>query len=130
MTADPMNESAHSTQLAHLADLQQYVGKELGLSEWMTITQAMIDSFGRTTEDNQWIHVNPERAAKDSPYKKPIAHGFLVLSLASKFCFETLKIKDVVMGINYGLDRVRFVHATPVGSLLPGPYFPDGLRPF
>ncbi|MGB5371796.1 MAG: enoyl-CoA hydratase-related protein [Flavobacteriaceae bacterium] len=118
MTADPMNESAHSTQLAHLADLKEFVGKELGLSEWMTITQEMIDSFGRTTEDNQWIHVNPERAAKESPYKKPIAHGFLVLSLASKFCFETLKIKDVAMGINYGLDRVRFVHATPVGALL------------
>lgn len=118
MTADPTKESAHSTELAHLSELSEYIGKELGLSDWMTITQEMIDNFGRTTEDNQWIHVNPERAAKYSPYKKPVAHGFLVLSLASKFCFETLKIKDVAMGINYGLDRVRFVNATPVGALL------------
>ena len=78
----------------------------------------MIDSFAKTTEDTQWIHIDPEKSAKYSPYKKTVAHGFLVLSLASKFCFETLKIKDIAMGVNYGLDKVRFMNATPVGALL------------
>jgi enoyl-CoA hydratase/carnithine racemase/acyl dehydratase len=109
---------AYSTEIRHLSDLTHYVDKELGLSNWMTITQEMIDTFARTTEDNQWIHVNPEKSAKYSPYKKTVAHGFLVLSLASKFCYETLKIKDVAMGVNYGLDKVRFMNATLVGSLL------------
>jgi len=84
----------------------------------MTITQEMIDTFARTTDDNQWIHIDPEKSAKYSPYKKTVAHGFLVLSLASKFCYETFKVQDVAMGVNYGLDKVRFMNATLVGSLL------------
>tara|TARA_R110002074_G_scaffold61882_4_gene149267 strand:- start:401 stop:1735 length:1335 start_codon:yes stop_codon:yes gene_type:complete len=109
---------AYSTEISQLSDLTHYLGKELGLSNWITITQDMIDTFARTTDDNQWIHVDPEKSAKYSPYKKTVAHGFLVLSLASKFCFETLKIKDIAMGVNYGLDKVRFMNATPVGALL------------
>tara|TARA_R100001369_G_scaffold92127_1_gene135605 strand:- start:7183 stop:8517 length:1335 start_codon:yes stop_codon:yes gene_type:complete len=109
---------AYSTEVPQLSDLTHYLGKELGISNWMTITQDMIDSFARTTEDTQWIHIDPEKSAKYSPYKKTVAHGFLILSLASKFCFETLKIKDIAMGVNYGLDKVRFMNATPVGALL------------
>ncbi|MEQ8418594.1 MAG: enoyl-CoA hydratase-related protein [Arenibacter algicola] len=109
---------AYSTEISQLSDLTHYLGKELGLSNWITITQDMIDTFARTTEDTQWIHIDPEKSAKYSPYKKTVAHGFLVLSLASKFCFETLKIKDIAMGVNYGLDKVRFMNATPVGALL------------
>ncbi|MEG3656939.1 enoyl-CoA hydratase-related protein [Arenibacter palladensis] len=109
---------AYSTEVPQLSDLTHYLGKELGISNWMTITQDMIDSFAKTTEDTQWIHIDPEKSAKYSPYKKTVAHGFLVLSLASKFCFETLKIKDIAMGVNYGLDKVRFMNATPVGALL------------
>ncbi|MDL5513074.1 enoyl-CoA hydratase-related protein [Arenibacter sp. M-2] len=113
----PINE-AYSTEIPQLSDLTRYQGKELGVSNWMTITQDMIDTFAKTTDDNQWIHIDPEKSAKYSPYKKTVAHGFLVLSLASKFCFETLRIKDIAMGVNYGLDKVRFMNATPVGALL------------
>lgn len=118
MAEEKSINKAYSTEVPQLSDLTHYLGKELGISNWMTITQDMIDSFARTTEDTQWIHIDPEKSAKYSPYKKTVAHGFLVLSLASKFCFETLKIKDIAMGVNYGLDKVRFMNATPVGALL------------
>ena len=72
------------------------------------------------TGDNQWIHTNAELCKKNSPFKKPVAHGFLILSLASKFCYETFKLKNVSMGVNYGLDKVRFMNPTIVGSLLRG----------
>ena len=118
MAEEKLINKAYSTEIPQLSDLTHYQGKELGISNWMTITQDMIDTFARTTDDNQWIHIDPEKSAKYSPYKKTVAHGFLVLSLASKFCFETLKIKDIAMGVNYGLDKVRFMNATPVGALL------------
>ena len=118
MAEEKSINKAYSTEVPQLSDLTHYLGKELGISNWMTITQDMIDSFAKTTEDTQWIHIDPEKSAKYSPYKKTVAHGFLVLSLASKFCFETLKIKDIAMGVNYGLDKVRFMNATPVGALL------------
>ena len=118
MAEEKLINKAYSTEIPQLSDLTHYRGKELGLSNWMTITQDMIDTFARTTDDNQWIHIDPEKSAKYSPYKKTVAHGFLVLSLASKFCFETLKIKDIAMGVNYGLDKVRFMNATPVDALL------------
>ena len=118
MAEEKSINKAYSTEVPQLSDLTHYLGKELGISNWMTITQDMIDSFAKTTEDTQWIHIDPEKSAKYSPYKKTVAHGFLVLSLASKFCFETLKIKDITMGVNYGLDKVRFMNATPVGALL------------
>ena len=118
MAEEKLINKAYSTEIPQLSDLTHYQGKELGISNWMRITQDMIDTFARTTDDNQWIHIDPEKSAKYSPYKKTVAHGFLVLSLASKFCFETLKIKDIAMGVNYGLDKVRFMNATPVGALL------------
>lgn len=118
MAEEETINKAYATEVPQLSDLTHYLGKEVGISNWMTITQDMIDSFAKTTEDTQWIHVDPEKSAKYSPYKKTVAHGFLVLSLASKFCFETLKIKDIAMGVNYGLDKVRFMNATPVGASL------------
>ena len=118
MVEEKVIDKAYSTEIPHLSDLPHYLNKELGLSNWMAITQEMIDSFARTTDDNQWIHINPEKSALSSPYKKTVAHGFLVLSLASKFCYETFQVKDVAMGVNYGLDKVRFMNATRVGSLL------------
>ncbi len=116
MTEEQLSDKPYATEIKHLADLKNYVGKELGLSEWSTITQEQINTFGNVTGDNQWIHTDPEMAVKHSPYKKPIAHGFLILSLASKFCFETFKILDISMGLNYGLDKVRFVNAVVVDS--------------
>ena len=118
MEEQQMSQKAYATEIPNLSDLKNYIGKELGLSDWTTISQDQIDTFARTTDDNQWIHINPEMAEKHSPYKKPIAHGFLILSLASKFCFETVKLLDVGMGVNYGLDKVRFMNATVVGSLV------------
>lgn len=118
MAEEETINKAYATEVPQLSDLTHYLGKEVGISNWMTITQDMIDSFAKTTKDTQWIHVDPEKSVKYSPYKKTVAHGFLVLSLASKFCFETLKIKDIAMGVNYGLDKVRFMNATPVGASL------------
>ncbi len=110
----------YSTALEHLADLENYIGKELGLTDWVTITQDQINTFAEATGDHQWIHVDVERSKKQSPYKQTVAHGFLVLSLASQFTYETFSIKDVVMGVNYGLDKVRFPNATPAGAKLRG----------
>ena len=118
MEEQQIRQESYATEISQLSDLKNYIGKELGVSEWTTISQNQIDTFARTTDDNQWIHVNPELAKKHSPYKEPIAHGFLILSLASKFCYETVKLLDVGMGVNYGLDKVRFMNATPVGSLV------------
>jgi acyl dehydratase len=109
-----------STQLKELEELKDYVGKELGLTEWMTMEQERINSFAEATEDMQWIHTDPERSAAFSPYKKTVAHGFLVLSLASKISYDAFSIENVVMGVNYGLDKVRFPNATKSGAKLRG----------
>lgn len=115
-----MTDKAYSTHIAQLADLPKYIGKELGLTDWVQITQDRINTFADLTEDQQWIHIDAERSAKESPYGKTVAHGFLVLSLASKFAYETYSFGDVGMAVNYGLDRVRFPNATPVDALLRG----------
>ena len=110
----------YSTKLKELSELKDYIGKELGLTEWITIEQERIDSFAETTEDRQWIHTDPERSAAFSPYKKTVAHGFLVLSLASKISYDAFSIENVVMGVNYGLDKVRFPNATKSDAQLRG----------
>lgn len=110
--------TAYSTVFEQLTDMQSFVGQELGLSDWMSIEQSRINAFANVTEDLQWIHTNPERAKRHSPYKTTIAHGFLILSLAPKIMQATLKVKNVGMAINYGLDRVRFVNATPAGAMI------------
>lgn len=115
-----MTTEAYATNFKHLADLKTWVGKELGLTEWITISQKRIDAFASATEDYQWIHVDPERSKLESPYKSTIAHGFLVLSLASKFTYDAYSLEDVVMGVNYGLNKVRFPNATPAGAKVRG----------
>lgn len=114
------SDSPHSTDITSLSNLKNYVGKELGLSKWTKITQKQINSFANITDDHQWIHIDAERCKKQSPYKKPIAHGFLVLSLASKFCYETYQLQNTSMGVNYGLDKVRFINASEVNSFIRG----------
>ena len=103
-----------------LYDMEAYIGKEFGLSDWMTIDQESINAFAKNTEDEQWIHIDPERCAKESPYKKTIAHGFMVLSLASKLIYEVMTISDLTFGLNYGFDKVRFMNATVVDSRIRG----------
>ncbi|MCL4107847.1 UNVERIFIED_CONTAM: hypothetical protein GTU68_027232 [Idotea baltica] len=98
--------------------MSNYLGKEIGVSDWFQITQEQINTFGKITHDEQWIHTNPEKAKKNSPYGEPIAHGFLILSLIPKFLMETISFSNVKMGINYGLDKVRFTNAVPVNAKL------------
>ena len=127
--------TAYATSFKQLSDMKDWVGKELGLTDWITISQERIDAFAAATEDHQWIHIDPEKSKLHSPYKKTIAHGFLILSLASKFTYDCYSVADVVMGVNYGLNKVRFPNATPSGaeirgriSLLNYDEKPDGAR--
>lgn len=97
--------------------LKQYVGIEIGVSEWLTITQERIAQFAEATEDRQWIHLDRERAAKESPFGTTIAHGFLTLSLISHFVKDVIQVRNGVgMAINYGLNRVRFPSPVRAGS--------------
>lgn len=99
-----------------IGELKSFVGKSLGISPWLEVTQKMIDDFAASTLDKQWIHTDVERANNESPYTKTIAHGFNILSLSSHFLYEMIEIKTVKMGLNYGCNKVRFMSATPVGS--------------
>jgi len=102
-----------------LADLAACAGQEVAVSDWHTISQTQINQFAEATGDHQWIHVDPERA-KAGPFGTPIAHGFLTLSLLPRLLESCLTITQSGMGINYGLNRVRFVSPVPVGSRLRG----------
>ena len=101
--------------MSSLRELATRVGQEVGVSPWVEITQERIDTFARAIEDFQWIHVDPERA-KRSPFGTTIAHGFLTLSLLSHLSEMTFAFADRRMGINYGLNRVRFTSPVPVNS--------------
>ena len=107
------------TCFPHLADLQALVGQELAASPWLSVEQSRIDQFAHATEDHQWIHVDAERAAA-GPFGATVAHGFLTLSLLPKLFETAFSVDDVTMGINYGLNRVRFPAPVRVGSRLRG----------
>ncbi|GAC1441123.1 MAG: MaoC family dehydratase [Solirubrobacteraceae bacterium] len=96
-------------------EVKAQVGQELGVSEWHEVTQQAIDEFARVTGDDQWIHVDPERA-KDTPFGGTIAHGYYTLSLAPKFSYAMFTIEGIAFGVNYGLNRVRFPAPMPVGK--------------
>jgi acyl dehydratase len=100
-----------------LAELQALAGQEVATSDWVTITQQQVDLFAQATGDHQWIHVDVERA-KAGPFGGPIAHGFLTLSLLPRFFESAIEVRQVRMGVNYGLNRVRFTAPVPVGSRL------------
>ena len=102
-----------------IAELAACIGQEVAVSDWLTITQQQINLFADATHDHQWIHVDPEKAAA-GPFGAPIAHGFLTLSLIPKFFDASLQITGSRMGVNYGLNRVRFTAPGPVGSRLRG----------
>ena len=103
--------------LESLDKLPPLVGQEVAVSDWLTITQEQVNLFADATGDHQWIHVDVERA-KAGPFGAPIAHGFLTLSLIPKFFESTIRINNVGMGVNYGLNKVRFTSPVPVGSRL------------
>jgi acyl dehydratase len=98
-------------------ELEANVGQEIGVTEWVQITQDMVDAFADATGDHQWIHVDPERAAQ-SPFGGTIAHGYFTLSLAGRFLQEMLSVQGFAAGINYGLEKVRFPAPMPTGDSL------------
>ena len=101
--------------ITNLSSMQQRVGEELAVGDWVTVDQPMIDKFAEATGDHQWIHIDAERAKK-GPFGTTIAHGFLTLSLLPRLAESAIKIDDVGMGVNYGLNRVRFPAPVPSGS--------------
>jgi acyl dehydratase len=102
-----------------MASLRQAAGTELGVSRWIEITQDRIDAFAEATEDRQWIHVDPERAA-NGPYGTTIAHGYLTLSLIPPIMADLIEITDATARLNYGLNKVRFPSPVPAGSRIRG----------
>jgi acyl dehydratase len=104
------------TAIKTLEDLRGFAGREIALTDWLEITQERINQFADATEDHQWIHTEPERAQRESPYGATIAPGFLTLSLLPKFITDSMQLDDLRMAINYGLNRVRFPSAVRAGS--------------
>jgi len=100
-----------------IEELKQLAGQEVGVSEWIEVPQDLIDKFAELTGDDQWIHVNVERAQRETPFGNTIAHGFLTLSLLPQLSRRTIEVRgDFKMRINYGFNRVRFVSPVPAGS--------------
>jgi acyl dehydratase len=108
------------TQIESISALASYAGKEVAISDWLEVSQERIDQFAEASEDRQWIHIDRERAARESPFETTIAHGFLTLSLLSVLARLALSVGGVRMGINYGLNRVRFVSPVPAGARIRG----------
>jgi acyl dehydratase len=101
-----------------LEELEILAGTDLGTSDWLTVTQDMVDTFSEVTGDHQWIHLDVERARRELPFGGPIVQGLLTLSLIVRFRYEILELRGVTRFINYGYDRVRFTAPIPVGSRL------------
>ncbi len=109
---------AHRT--VELAELKSLVGQEVGVSEWHRVTQDDINAFAEVTQDRQWIHVDPERAKRESPFGTTVAHGYFTLSLVSCFFEQVLEVTGASASVNYGLNRVRFPAPVPAGSRIRG----------
>jgi acyl dehydratase len=111
-------------------ELKAKVDQDLGTSRWFPVTQERIDQFADLTEDPQWIHIDPERAAKETPFGGTIAHGFLSLSLLSAMAMDVVPgVQGTVMGINYGFDKVRFLNPVRSGSQVRGHFKLAGVEP-
>ena len=102
--------------ITSIDDATGLVGSELGVSDWLEIDQKRVNDFADVTGDHQWIHIDVERAKKESPYGAPIAHGFLTLSLIPALSRDNFRVQNATLAINYGLNKVRFLSAVPVGS--------------
>lgn len=105
-------------QIANITELKSLIGQEVAASDWVCVTQERINTFADATDDHQWIHVDVERAKRESPYGSTIAHGFLTLSLIPGMIQNALKMSDVKLQINYGLNKLRFPAPVPVDSKL------------
>jgi acyl dehydratase len=104
------------TIIESVEDLKSFVGKDVGVSDWHLVTQEEVDLFAKATGDNQWIHTDPERAEKESPYGSTIAHGYFTISLAPAFRAQVVEVKNAKMTINYGLNKLRFPAPLPIGK--------------
>jgi acyl dehydratase len=111
-------------ELPDLDSLREQVGQEIAVSDWLAVTQERIDRFAEATDDRQWIHVDPVRAAAESPFQTTIAHGFLTLSLVSILIRRTLSFDRFRLAINYGVNRVRFITPLPSGSRIRARFIP------
>jgi acyl dehydratase len=109
-------EDLRMTTTTTMAEVPGLVGSKLGSSNWHEVTQEHVNEFAEATGDHQWIHVDVERAKSESPFGGPIAHGYLTLSLLAPLSEQVLRVTDTVMGVNYGLNKVRFPSPVPVGS--------------
>ncbi|HLM05715.1 MAG TPA: MaoC family dehydratase [Blastococcus sp.] len=118
-----------ATRVDGVEGVRGLVGKHLGYSDWVTVTQEQVDQFADATGDHQWIHVDAERAARESPFGGPIAHGFLTLSLLPMLMPQVVEITGFRMGVNYGTDKVRFPSPVPVGSRVRAGATLDGADP-
>jgi acyl dehydratase len=107
-----------TTRFKDLLELKESIGREVGVSDWLLIDQDRINQFAKATDDLQWIHTDPVRAAKESPFEKTIAHGFLTLSLIPHFMYSCLFFEHSKLTVNYGLNKVRFTSPVLVGSKL------------
>ena len=107
-------------EIASLAALRELVGQEVAISDWVEITQERVQQFADATGDHQWIHLDVERCKRESPYGGTIAHGYLTLSLLPMLMQSAVRLQDVKMGVNYGLNKVRFPAPVPVGSRVRG----------
>jgi acyl dehydratase len=103
-------------EIASLEELKKLIGQEVAVSDWVEITQERVNQFAEATGDHQWIHLDVERSRKESPYGNTVAHGFLTLSLLPMLMGSSIRMLDVRMGVNYGLNKVRFPAPVPVGS--------------
>lgn len=104
-----------STRFTGIDDARLMQGQEIGVSDWLPIEQQRVDAFGEVTGDRQWIHVDAERALRESPFGGTIAHGYLTLSLLAKFSQECIAVEGIKLAVNYGLNRVRFASPVRVG---------------
>ncbi|MDQ1445238.1 MAG: hypothetical protein QOI20_1702 [Acidimicrobiaceae bacterium] len=107
-----------TTIIEGIAGLDEKVGQHLGYSDWHEVTQDQVNLFADATGDHQWIHVDPERAKKESPFGGPIAHGYLTISLAPLLLPQVVQVRGISMGVNYGINKLRFPAPVPVGSKL------------
>lgn len=105
-------------ELERFQEFRKLEGKELPTGDWLSVTQDMINDFAKATMDFQWIHVDVEKARRYSPFKKPVAHGFMSVSLLAKMLGDVIKVKSVQMGVNYGMNKVRFPAPVLVDSRL------------
>lgn len=115
---EPQDNGMAKLTLENFESFRELEGKSLPEGDWITVTQEMIDDFAKATGDFQWIHVDVEKSAKHSPFKKPVAHGFMSLAMLSKMLGELIQVKSARMGVNYGLNKVRFPNPVLVDSRL------------